>query len=112
VVTPYENEGLRSIDFRYWTAKPQGRVETVWPEVGVGLGVSSRWTTELFMSWKGSSRLATKPSTLNWQNEFMLTQGKLPLGEKAVFTLQAALLTGKTCGREGRLFSLRAHCDF
>jgi hypothetical protein len=217
VVKPYDNEGLRTIDFRYWTTKPNGRVETIWPEVGLGLGVTSRWTTELFMSWIGSSRRATKPSTLNWQNEFLLTQGEWPLdlalhlqyvrdqqnsrehsiefgpalqtdfgrwrlnanvffersygspeiqptqikyqwqmayrlgpvlglgaqgfgelgrwndwspkalqsnragpavsghwplGDREQFTLQAALLMGKTYGREGRMFSLRAHTDF
>ena len=79
VVQPYDNEGLRTLDFRYWTVKPQGRVEAIWPEVGVGLGVTSRWTTELFVSWIGSSRQATKPSSLNWQNEFLLTQGEWPL---------------------------------
>ncbi len=217
VVKPYDNEGLRTIDFRYWTVKPQGQVEAFWPEVGVGLGVTSRWTTEVFVSWIGSSRKATQPSSLNWQNEFLLTQGEWPvdvalhlqfvrdlqnssqhgieygpvlqtdfgrwrlngnvfferaygstapqptqikyqwqvayrlgpvlglgaqgfgelgrwnrwspqadqsnragpvvsghwpLSGRAQFTLQAALLTGKTYGSEGRMFSLRAHTDF
>ncbi len=78
VVTPYDNEGIRTIDFRYWTVKPDGRGEVIWPEIGFGYGVNSRWTTELFMSYIGSSSMATRPSTLNWQNEVLLTQGELP----------------------------------
>lgn len=79
VVTPYDNEGKRIVDFRYWTTKPKGQGETIWPELGVGLGVTSRWTTELFMSWIGSQQGATRPDTLNWQNQVLLTQGEWPV---------------------------------
>ena len=78
VVTPYDNEGLRFVDFRYWTVKPNQRTEVVWPELGFGYGVSSRWTTELFLSWEGSAHEAVRPNTLNWQNEFLFTQGQWP----------------------------------
>ena len=78
VVTPYDNEGIRTVDFRYWTVKPHGSTEVSWPEIGFGYGVTSRWTTELFMSYVGSSEMAMRPSSLNWQNEFLLTQGELP----------------------------------
>lgn len=79
VVTPYDNEGLRIVDFRYWTVKPEGRGEVKWPELGLGYGVNSRWTTELYMSWVGSSQEATHASTLNWQNDVLLTQGEWPV---------------------------------
>jgi hypothetical protein len=75
VVTPYNNEGIRTIDFRYWTVKPPGQSEVIWPEIGFGYGVTSRWTTELFISYIGSSQFATRPSSLNWQNDYLLTQG-------------------------------------
>jgi hypothetical protein len=78
VVTPYPTEGVRTVDFRYWTVKPDGWGEVVWPELGFGWGVTSRWTTELFMSWIGSSTMATAPSSLNWQNDYLLTQGERP----------------------------------
>ncbi len=78
VVVPYENEGLRIVDFRYWTVKPAGATETVWPEFGLGYGVNSRWTTELFVSWEGSTQEAVRPAALNWQNEVLLTQGQYP----------------------------------
>jgi hypothetical protein len=79
VVTPYDNEGLLRVDFRYWTVKPQGRTEVLWPELGLGWGVNSRWTTELFLSWVGSAHSATRPDTLNWQNDILLTQGEWPV---------------------------------
>jgi hypothetical protein len=75
---PYDNEGLRTVDFRYWTVKPTNRTEIVWPELGLGYGVNSRWTTELFLSWEGSAHEAVRPATLNWQNDVLLTQGQYP----------------------------------
>ena len=79
VVTAYDNAGLRTADFRYWTFKPNGQGEIIWPEVGFAYGVSSRWTTELLLSWIGSSQMSTQLSTVNWQNEVLLTQGEWPV---------------------------------
>lgn len=76
LITVYENEGKANLDFRYWTVKNKGAGEVVWPEVGVGYGVTKRWYTELLASSIGSGTMATKPSSLNWQNDFMLTQGQ------------------------------------
>ena len=78
VVTPYSNEGVRTVDLRYWSVKFDGQPELIWPEVGFGVGVTSRWTTEVFVSWIGSSAMATRASSFNWQNGFLLTQGELP----------------------------------
>jgi hypothetical protein len=78
VVTAYDNSGVRTIDARYWTVKFPGSPEVVWPEIGFGYGVSTRWYTELYASYIGSSQMATKLSTLNWQNEVLLTQGQYP----------------------------------
>ncbi len=79
VVTPYTSEGVLFADFRYWTVAPEGRTEANWPELGLGYGVNSRWTTELFMSWIGGHGTSTLPSSLNWQNNVLLTQGEWPL---------------------------------
>jgi hypothetical protein len=79
VVTAYDNEGVRTLDFRYWTVKLDGRPEVLWPEVGFGYGVTTRWTTELYASWIGSSQMATRLSTWNWQNDVLLTQGEYPI---------------------------------
>ena len=78
VVTPYDNLGVRTVDFRYWTFKPQGKPEVIWPELGLGYGFTSRWTSELLLSWIGSSQAATRLSSVNWQNAFLLTQGERP----------------------------------
>jgi len=78
LVSVYENEGERSIDFRYWTVKLPGQPETIWPEVGFGYGVTKRWYTELFVSYIGAEIQSTYPSTWNWQNDYLLTQGQYP----------------------------------
>jgi hypothetical protein len=79
VVTAYDNEGVRTIDLRYWTVKSAGSPAVRWPEVGLGYGVSSRWYTEFYASFVGTLDTATTLSTWNWQNEFLLTQGQLPI---------------------------------
>jgi hypothetical protein len=78
VIVPYDREGILSAEVRYWTFKPSGRTEYVWPEVGVGYGFNSRWTSLLLGSWVGSAHDAVVPSNVSWQNEFMLTQGEYP----------------------------------
>lgn len=79
VVTPYPEGGVRSLDVRYRTVKLPGRPEVVWPELGIGYGFNHRWYSEVFASWIGSSQMATRVSSWNWQNEIMLTQGEWPV---------------------------------
>jgi hypothetical protein len=79
VVTAYDNAGLRTVDLRYWTVKSEGRPSTRWPEIGFGYGVNSRWYTEVYASFIGTLDTATRLSTVNWQNEFLLTQGEWPI---------------------------------
>ena len=78
VVTAYDNEGIGTVDFRYWTVHRPGSPAMVWPEIGLGYGVTSRWYTEVYASWLGSADTATRLDTLNWQNEYLLTQGQYP----------------------------------
>jgi len=75
LLTPYDRDGLITLELRYWAVKAQGHPEVSWPEAGVGYGINSRWTTTLLASWVGSHQRATKLSTLNWQNTVLLTQG-------------------------------------
>ena len=79
VVTAYDNAGQASVDFRYWTVQSKGGREWIWPELGFAYGVNSRWTTELFTSYIGPSNWDLVPSTLNWQNDVLLTQGEWPV---------------------------------
>jgi hypothetical protein len=76
LVTVYENQGEANIDYRYWTVKLPGSTETIWPEIGLGSGVTKRWYTEVYASYIGSSNMATRLSSLNWQNDYLLTQGQ------------------------------------
>lgn len=79
VVTPYDNEGLRIVDFRYWSTHPQRGNRMVWPEIGFGYGVTSRWTTEIFWSGIGNSAGDVTTGSWNWQNQLLFTQGELPV---------------------------------
>lgn len=78
VVTVYDNQGEKSLDFRYWTIKYPGRSATIWPELGFGYGVTSRWYTELYASYIGTSGSNLSLDTWNWQNDYLLTQGQYP----------------------------------
>ncbi|MEP6970142.1 MAG: hypothetical protein ABJA49_06855 [Betaproteobacteria bacterium] len=76
LVTAYDNTGQVNVDYRYWTVKAPGAVEVVWPEIGIGYGVNSRWYTAVLASYIGSANSPTQLSSLNWQNDFLLTQGQ------------------------------------
>lgn len=78
LIVPYSQAGVTALDFRYWTVKPKGESATLWPELGVRYGVSSRWTSELFASYIGDSLHDLYLSSLNWQNDYLLTQGEYP----------------------------------
>ncbi len=76
LVAVYEDTGKVHVDYRYWTVQRKGRADVVWPEIGIGYNVNSRWYTELLMSYVGPAFSNAVPSTLNWQNDFLLTQGQ------------------------------------
>lgn len=87
VVTVYDDPGLKTIDYRYWTVRARDASATVtWPEVGFGWNINGRWYSEIIASWIGSSQFATRLETLNWQNDVLLTQGQYPF-DLAVHTL-------------------------
>lgn len=76
LVSVYENQGQVNLDYRYWTVQAPGAAEAIWPEVGVGYGVTKRWYTELYASYIGSTANDIQLSSVNWQNDFLLTQGQ------------------------------------
>ncbi|MET3119474.1 hypothetical protein AAKU64_003714 [Undibacterium sp. GrIS 1.8] len=78
-VSVYDNKDQKSVDFRYWTTNFPGRGQTIWPELGFGYGVTSRWYTEIYASYIGSSRSDLKLDSWNWQNDYLLTQGQYPV---------------------------------
>lgn len=79
LITPYDQAGVTTAELRYWTVKPRGGAEQVWPELGLRHGVNSRWTTGLLASFIGGADLRTRASLLNWHNTVLLTQGKSPI---------------------------------
>ena len=78
LLTPYSLPGQLALDLRYWTVKSPGRQATLWPELGLRYGFSSRWTSEVFASYIGDSLREQNLSSLNWQNSYLLTQGQYP----------------------------------
>ncbi|WLI87468.1 hypothetical protein Q4S45_11990 [Massilia sp. R2A-15] len=79
LVTTYPNEGQRSVDFKYWNAKPAGKAPRSSPELGLAWNVTSRWYTELTAQWFQMSPGSNHLSAVEWQNDFMLTQGEYPV---------------------------------
>ncbi len=76
LVSVYEDEGRIHLDYRYWTVQLDGSDKVVWPELGIGYGVTKRWYTELLTSYEGATVAASQPSNVNWQNDYLLTQGQ------------------------------------
>jgi hypothetical protein len=79
VVTPYDREGLTTLELRYWTFKRPNRPEMVWPEFAIGRGINSRWTTTLVGGYFGPTKDAVELATVSWQNVVLLTQGEWPV---------------------------------
>jgi hypothetical protein len=88
VVTVYDDPGLRTVDFRYWSVKPNGATAIYWPEVGLGWNVNGRWYTEVLASYVGGAHFATELENVLWQNDLLLTQGQYPV-DVAIHTLWA-----------------------
>jgi hypothetical protein len=86
VVTVYDDPGVRSVDFRYWSVQFPGGPTVKWPEIGIGWNPTGRWYTELLASYVTSANSPMQLSTLNWQNDVLLTQGQLPF-DLAIHTL-------------------------
>ncbi|MBX3620507.1 MAG: hypothetical protein KF891_11070 [Rhizobacter sp.] len=76
VVQPYATPGQAAVDLRFWSVDSRDRAAVLWPEAGLRYGVTSRWTTELLVSFIGKSLHAQRVSSWNWQNDWLLTQGQ------------------------------------
>jgi hypothetical protein len=76
LVTTYPVEGEKSIDFKYWNAKPDGAPPRSAPELGFGMTVTPVWYTEVSAEWFKLSPGPHRFSAWEWQNDFMLTHGQ------------------------------------
>jgi hypothetical protein len=79
LIAPYDHAGVTTAELRYWTVKPRGGAERVWPEIAISRGLTSRWTTLLLGSFIGQADLRTRLSLASWQNNWLLTQGEWPI---------------------------------
>lgn len=87
LVTPYDEAGQAKLELRYWTVQNRNARRVDWPELGIGYGVTSRWTTALLPSFiRTLGATGTTLSSLNWQNDLMLTQGQFDI-DVALHTL-------------------------
>lgn len=78
LVSTYENEGEKTVDFKYWSVKIPGDPIVRSPEIGFGYGVTKRWYTELYLSYLKPVGQDAKLVDITWQNDFLLTQGQYP----------------------------------
>lgn len=78
LVEVYSDPGQLTLDYKYWNAKRSGSAPLGSPELGVGYGVNSRWYTELYGTYIQTAAGGTSFSSLNWQNDVLLTQGEYP----------------------------------
>jgi hypothetical protein len=89
VVTVYDDPGVKTIDFRYWTVKPSGSSAITWPEVGFGWNINGRWYSEILASYVGAAEFSMRLDSVEWQNDVLLTQGQYPF-DLALHTLLTA----------------------
>ncbi|MES2264031.1 MAG: hypothetical protein V4724_36385 [Pseudomonadota bacterium] len=78
LVSTYDVEGQKSIDVKYWNADYRNPPRVSAPELGFGYGVTSRWYTELSAMWIRVHGRSDGLAALEWQNDYMLTQGQYP----------------------------------
>lgn len=78
LVSTYDVEGQKSVDFKYWNADYKRAASVSSPELGFGYGVTSRWYTQLSAVWIRLHGRSDRLSGLEWQNDYMLTQGQYP----------------------------------
>lgn len=98
VVTVYDDPGRRVVDARYWTVDTPRAPATLWPELGVGWNVTGPWYTCLVASWIGGDQ-PTQLSSLNWQNDVVLTGGRWPVD----VALHTMLVKPMEAGERGML---------
>jgi hypothetical protein len=76
LVTTYDVAGQASIDYKYWNAHYKNGRDVASPEIGFGYGVTPRWYTELSTQWVQVDGRHTRNTGMEWQNDFLLTQGQ------------------------------------
>ncbi len=76
LVSVYDVAGQASIDYKYWNAHYKKSPNVASPEIGFAYGLTPRWYTELSTQWVQFDGRHTRNTGLEWQNDFLLTQGQ------------------------------------
>lgn len=80
VHTPVVEEGEREIDFKAGTAKSRDGTRQTEYSVGLGLGVTDWWFTEVYAKWHKEPGDRHRFDAWEWENRFQLTEtGKYPI---------------------------------
>lgn len=74
VITPTVEEGEREIDFKAGTAKLRDGTRLSKYSLGLGLGVSSWWFTEVYAIWHKNPGEQQSFDAWEWENKFQLTE--------------------------------------
>lgn len=72
VYSPTVEQGEKEIDFKYGTAKKDGRENQ--SSLGFGWGVNAFWFTEAYVKWAKEPGRGTRVDALEWENKFQLTE--------------------------------------
>jgi hypothetical protein len=73
-------EGEREIDFKAGSARLRGSGQEDEESMGLGLGVNSRWFTEVYAIWHRAPGDARRFDAWEWENRFQFTEtGRFPV---------------------------------
>lgn len=78
LVSVYENEGEKALDFKSWSSFMSGKPRISAPEFGISYMPDKRWYTELYATWLKREGSAMQAHAWTWQNDYLLTQGQYP----------------------------------
>ena len=80
VITPIVEQGEREIDLKAGVARLRDGSRERQHSVGLGLGVNSRWFTEVYAIWHQPPGERHSFDAWEWENKFQLTEtGKYPV---------------------------------
>lgn len=89
VYTPTVEYGERELDFKFGTAKEPGDDRESAASLGLGLGVTPYWFTEIYAKFNRVGGDGTKLDAVEWENKFQLTEtGEYPVDVGLIVELE------------------------
>ncbi|MDE2501899.1 MAG: hypothetical protein KGL18_02820 [Burkholderiales bacterium] len=111
LVSPIVTQGEREFDWQFGTGSPGARTHSETNSgVGIGLGVSDHWSTEVALDYHKLSTSRTVPDELEWENVYALAdQGEWPVDVGLALDLSRSVTgSGTTSVRFGPLFQMQS----